>query len=550
MSAIVRWFIHNPIAGHLMMVLVFLGGLTTLPQLDKEFFPQRKLNQITVSVAYPGANPGEVEKQITLRIEEAIADVVGIDEVRATAQEGLATVVIDVAADENAQRLLNDIKTRVDGINTFPTEIERPLVSERLWRDRIISMALSGDIPEAELKTLGETIREELIAMPSVSLVELRTPRKDELSIEISEQKLREHRPHFDDIAQPVSENSLNLPGGKVRTNDGDLQIQVRGQRYSSSHFADIPVISRRDGSALRLGDIASIRDGFEEIDVIGRFDGRRSLAVDVYVTSNPNVLRTSSAVRDYVAMKSPHLPDGVELRVWRDSSIPFNDRMKTLLSNGFGGLVLVFTLLLLFLRAQLALWVCTGIAVAFLDAIWLLPILGTSLNMVSLFAFILILGIVVDDAIIVGESIYTAQEQGYTGAEGAFRGTQAVIKPVCFAVISTMLFFVPFYFLPEEAAGPPNLADVVMLALAFSLFESMFMLPAHLAGMKPEQPGRHTWLRPLDTLRERISGGLAQLGDRHYRALLENCLAWKGTVVAGFIAMFFIVLAFLAAAG
>ncbi len=546
MSAIVRWFIHNPIAANLVMLLVFLGGLTTLPQLDKEFFPQRKLNQISVTVTYPGANPGEVENQIILRIEEAIADVVGIDEMRSTAQEGLATVVVDVSADENAQRILNDIKTRVEGINTFPAETERPLVSERLWRDRMISLTLSGDLPEAELKTLGEVVREELTALPQVSLVELRTPRNDELSVEVSEQRLREHNLRFEDIAAAINQSSLNLPGGKVKTDDGDLQIQIRGQAYASDAFASLPVISKRDGSVLRLGDIATINDDFEEIDVIGQFDGRRSLLVDIYVTSNPNVMRTSAAVRQYVAQKQPNLPESVELRIWRDSSIPFGDRMDTLLSNGFGGLVLVFILLLLFLRAQLALWVCSGIAVAFLGAIWLLPVLGTSLNMVSLFAFILILGIVVDDAIIVGESIYSAQEKGLAGTEGAFIGTRAVMKPVWFAVLSTMLFFVPFYFLPEEVAEPPNLADVVMLALAFSLFESMFILPAHLAHMKPEQPGRHRWLAPLEALRSRFSSALTHAGDKLYRPLLERCIAWKGTTIATFFAMFLIILSIL----
>ncbi|WP_372750636.1 efflux RND transporter permease subunit, partial [Litorivivens sp.] len=266
MSAIVRWFIHNPIAANLVMLLVFLGGLTTLPQLDKEFFPQRKLNQISVTVTYPGANPGEVENQIILRIEEAIADVVGIDEMRSTAQEGLATVVVDVSADENAQRILNDIKTRVEGINTFPAETERPLVSERLWRDRMISLTLSGDLPEAELKTLGEVVREELTALPQVSLVELRTPRNDELSVEVSEQRLREHNLRFEDIAAAINQSSLNLPGGKVKTDDGDLQIQIRGQAYASDAFASLPVISKRDGSVLRLGDIATINDDFEEI--------------------------------------------------------------------------------------------------------------------------------------------------------------------------------------------------------------------------------------------------------------------------------------------
>lgn len=546
MSTITRWFIHNPIAAHLVMLLVFIGGITTLPQLDKEFFPQRKLNQISITVNYPGANPGEVEKQVVLRIEEAIADVDGIEEMRSTASEGQANVVVDIASGENSQRLLNDIKTRVEGITTFPAETERPLINERLWRSRMISMTLSGELPEAQLKELGETIREDLTALPNVSLVELRTPRNDELAIEVSESALRQYGLSFDDVAGAVRQSSVNLPGGKVRTDDGDLQIQVRGQAYSAEDFAAIPLRSKQDGAELTVGDVANVIDGFEEIDVIGLFDRKPSYSVDVYVTTKPNVLKTSAAVRDYVEKITPSLPAGVELRIWRDMSIPFADRMNTLLSNGFGGLVLVFILLLLFLRPLLAVWVSAGIGVAFLGAIWLLPVLGTSLNMVSLFAFILILGIVVDDAIIVGESIYSAQEQGRPGAEGAWHGTRAVMKPVWFAVISTMLFFVPFYFLPEEVAEPPNLADVVMLALAFSLFESTMILPAHLARMKPEKPGKYGWQRAISNVRTRFSNGLRSISQNFYQPLLEACIARRGVTVASFIALFLIVLSFL----
>ena len=546
MSTITRWFIHNPIAAHLIMVLVFIGGITTLPQLDKEFFPQRKLNQISITVNYPGANPGEVEKQVVLRIEEAIADVDGIEEMRSTAQEGQASVVVDIASGSDSQRLLNDIKTRVEGITTFPAETERPLINERLWRSRMISMTLAGNLPEAQLKELGETIREELSALTDVSLVELRTPRNDELAIEVSERALRQHGLDFDDVATAVRQSSINMPGGKVRTDDGDIQIQVRGQAYQAEDFADIPLRSKRDGAELTIADVATVVDGFEETDVIGLFDRKPSYSIDVYVTTRPNVLKTSAAVREYVEHISHTLPAGVELRIWRDMSIPFADRMNTLLSKGFGGLVLVFILLLLFLRPLLAIWVCAGIGVAFLGAIWLLPVLGTSLNMVSLFAFILILGIVVDDAIIVGESIYSAQEQGRPGAEGAWHGTRAVMKPVWFAVISTMLFFVPFYFLPEEAAEPPNLADVVMLALAFSLFESTMILPAHLAQMKPEKPGKYGWQRAIGTVRTLFSAGLRRIADTIYQPLLKACIARRGMTVASFIALFLIVLSFL----
>ncbi|MGJ8669841.1 MAG: efflux RND transporter permease subunit [Oceanococcus sp.] len=546
MTALVRWFAHNPIAANLVMIMVFVGGLTTFSQLDKEFFPQRKLNQISVTVTYPGANPREVEKQIVQRIEEAVGDLDGIAEMRSTAAEALGRVVLDVASGEDGARLLDDVRTRVDAINTFPAEADRPNVSEAVWRSRMISLALAGDLPEAELKELGESIREELAALPSVSLVELRSPRTAELSIEVEETNLRQFGLRFEDLAQVVRASSVNLPGGKLLSADGDIQIQARGQANSAQDFSDIVVQESIDGAHLRLGDIARVTDGFEETNVIGRFNGRTSYAIDAYVTTHPDVLQTSKDVHAYVADAQARLPAGVELRVWRDMSIPFRDRLSTLTSNGLGGLALVFILLLLFLRPLLAFWVCCGIAVAFLGAIWLLPVLGTSLNMVSLFAFILILGIVVDDAIIVGEAVYREQSHGYPGLEGAVRGASSVLKPVSFAVISTMLFFAPFYFLPEEAAEPPSLADVVMLALAFSLFESLFILPTHLAHMKPESPGKTPILSRLESWRERFAHGMEHFIARYYRPFLQGCIRYKGLTVASFAMAFVLVISVL----
>ncbi len=547
MNGLIAWFVRNPIAANLLMLMVFVGGLTTMSQLDKEFFPQRKLNQIQVTVSYPGASPTEVEKQILLRIEEAVGDIDGIDQIHSLAREGLAEVTLDVASHAQVQRLLDEVKSRVDGIDTFPADAERPLISERRWRDRMISLVLAGDVDEATLKQLGEQIREELTANPHVSVVELRSPRKDELAIEVSEMTLRRHGLRFDDVVQTIRNASINLPGGKLHAADGDIQIQARGQAYAAADFENIVLIGASDGSQLRLGEIATIIDGFEEVDVIGRYNGRDSLAIDIYSTSHPNVLNTSRAVRDYVSAAQAKLPAGVELQVWRDMSLPFKERFSTLINNGLSGLALVFVLLLLFLRPQLALWVCAGIAVAFLGAIWLLPTLGTSLNMVSLFAFILILGIVVDDAIIVGEAVHSQHEAGLSGAEGAIHGTRSVMKPVCFAVISTMLFFVPFYFLPEEAPEPPSLADVVMLALSFSLLESLLILPSHLAHMAPEKPARFAALARLNHWRQRLAGAMTHISQQRYRPFLQRCLASKGLTLLSFVLAFFIAVAILA---
>ncbi|MFT5033665.1 MAG: multidrug efflux pump subunit AcrB [Bacteroidia bacterium] len=547
MSSLIRWFVANPIAANLLMMLIFIGGLSTLPQLDKEFFPQRKLNQIEISMSYPGANPAEVEKQIVLRIEEAVSDLDGISELRSTALEGSATVVLDIESGLSSSRLINDVKSRIESINSFPADAEPPLISERLWRSRMISLALYGALPEAELKELGLALREQIATLPHVSIVDLRSPRNYELAIEVPEKQLRKYGLQLTDIADAVKRSSINLSNGKLITADGDVRLQSRNQSYTAADFAQIPVLTHTDGSRLLIGDIATVNDGFEEINVVANFSGSPSLAIDVYVTTNPDVLRTSEEVSAFVEQAGRGLPEGVALRIWRDMSVPFKDRFEMLLSNGFGGLVLVFMLLLLFLRPLLAFWVCTGIAVAFLGAIWLLPVLGTSLNMVSLFAFILILGIVVDDAIIVGESIYTRQQNTeLSSAENAIAGAEMVMKPVVFAVLSTIIFFLPFYFLPEEVAEPPNLADVVVLALIFSLLEALLILPAHLAHMPSEKPGRYRFLAPLENLRARFAGGLNAVQINIYQPLLNKAIARKGTTLIAFSMIFVLTLSFL----
>lgn len=538
MNRLVAWFVHNPIAANLLMVLIFVGGFMAMPSLDKQFFPEREINQIQVTVVYPGAGPAEVERQVVMRIEEAVDDLDGIDEMRSVASEGLAQVTLDAEADYDSQRLLNDVKSRIDAINTFPVEAERPQVTEIQWKSRMMTLTLAGDIGEANLKALGYQLRDELSALEHVSTVELRQPRKDELSIEVSEDNLRRYGLRFEDVANAVAASSLNLPAGKIRTEQGDIQLQTRNQGYRAEDFADVVVVKKRDGTELTVADVATVRDGFEELDLIARFDESMSLSLDIYVTNHPDVLLTSQEVRDYVERVQSRLPTGVRLEVWRDASVPFKQRISTLVSNGLGGLALVFIVLLLFLRPRLAFWVCTGIAVAFFGALWLLPYLGASLNMISLFAFILILGIIVDDAIIVAESIYSQQQTGMPGDRGAILGTQLVLKPVWFAVISTMLFFIPMFFLPGDGPEPKIIPQVVLLALSFSLIESMFILPAHLAHMPPEKPPRWGWLIAVERVRSWFANGMGRFARNRYRPALVRCLQWRGPTVAAFVAV------------
>lgn len=482
MQPVIRWFVDNPIATKLAMVFIVLAGLLTFPLLDKEFFPQVEIDLIKVSVSYPGAGPEEVEKQICARIEEAVQQLGGIEEIRSVAREGFGEVTIEVKPEEDTQRLLNDVKANVDAINTFPVEAERPQIVEVRWKNTMMRLQLAGDLQERELKELGEQIREEIAALPSVAIVEIHTPRKYEVGIEISETALRDYGLTFDEVAAAIRSYSLNIPGGKIRDSGGDILVQTRAQANYATDFEQIPLRRSVDGNLLRVGDVATVVDGFEDIDIHSALDGSPSLEIWVRNQTSPNILRTSDAVRAYVEQKAAMLPDNVNLSIWADASISYKGRLDTLIYNGSGGLLLVFIVLLIFLRPLLAFWVCSGIAVAFLGAVWGLAFTSVSLNIISMFSFIMILGIVVDDAIIVGESIHSQQVATGSQRLGAINGALSVLAPVTFAVLSTMIFFIPFFFIGD---GPEasTMATPVMLALLFSLIEALLLLPSHLAN-------------------------------------------------------------------
>ena len=533
MNGPVTWFIKNPIAGNLLMVLLIIGGFASIPKLDKQFFPTPEINQIEIRMEFRGASPSEVEEQISVRIEEAVHDLNGIEELRSVSREGLAIVMVEVESDYPTQKLTNDINTRVDAIRTFPSDAERPTVTELTYRHQMGRVQIYGDLSEREMKQLGETLRDELVRQPWVSIVELQTARPYEVSIEVAEESLQRYQITFDQLANAVRRASINLPAGSVKRESGDLLIQTRGQAYDRADFESIVLRSDLSGQELLLSDVATIRDTFEDIDVDIEFNGQRSLGLNVYVTTSPDVILTTDTVKAWVAERSQTLPEGVSLEFWQDPSKSFKERVRTLVSNGLGGLVLVIVVLMLFLRPMLAFWVSVGIVVAYMGTLFVLPYTGQGLNMISLFAFLLTLGIVVDDAIIVGESVHSAQSRGLSGEHGALVGTRQVVKPVVFAVISTMVFFAPMFFLPGEW-GPASMGIpvVVCLALAFSLIESLLILPSHLAHMKPEPDTPPTsW---LGRTRRFCADGLSWFANDRYRPFLEKCLR-NHAMVGGF---------------
>ena len=542
MGRTVRWFIRNPVAANLLTVFAVALGVAGVFAIDKDFFPPIKINQASVAMPYPGASPREVEEQICIRIEEAIHTLDGVKEIRSTAYEGQGTVLVEALPGYDLQRLTAEIKSKVDAIDTFPVDAEKPVVTELAFRTPMITVTVAGQLTERALKEVAETLRDDLAEQPWVTLVEISKPRPYELSVEVSEYDLRRYGLTFNELVTAIRGASLNLPAGAIKTVDGDIRLQTRGQAYVREDFEGIVVRTRRDGTQLRLGDVATVIDGFQDLDIRTRFDEAPSHNLTVFATERPNVLRTSKSVRRWVDEQRAQLPDGVTLTVWRDRSESLQARIDTLLSNGLGGLVLVFGLLLLFLRPRLALWVSAGIGVAFLGALGALQFTGISLNMMSLFAFLLILGIVVDDAIIVGESVHAHQSAGDSGEFGALEGTISVLKPVMFAVISTMVFFAPMLVMPgtiSQFAFP--IPVVVLLALLFSLIECLWILPSHLAQMPPVRESPSPLIRRLERVRLRFADGMVHVAQSIYRPLLERSLVAAPAVAAGFLAVLLI---------
>ncbi len=543
MKRLIAWFVDNPIAAKLFMATVFIGGLTTLPTIDKEFFPVREVNLIYVDMAYPGAGPSEVEQQICMRVEEAIDGVNGIKTVQSSAWEGAGQVIIELEVGQELTQVINEVKSRVDAITSFPVDAERLRVSEKPFSRAVIRMALAGPVSERELKELALGARDELLALSAVREVEIQYPRNYEVSVEVSETALRRYGLNFADVARAVDQGSVNLPAGKLRAADGDVQVQTRGQADSKRDFSDLAVISGADGTRVRIGDVASVTDGFEELEFSSRFDGLPSLQLEIRLTATePDIIATSEAVNAYADGLRARLPPEMIVATWGDMSVSFRGRLSTLFSSGTIGLALVFIMLLLFLRPMLAFWVSVGIAVSVMGAIWWLPTTGTTFNIISLFAFILILGILVDDAIVVGESVHTHQteRQGILPArQAAVEGTVAVMKPVFFGVVTTLIIFGGFYFMGDEPE-PKQISKVVMLALTFSLLESFFILPSHLGNMRPERSEfRWRWQSLLSRLRHGCANGLRRFVQRYYLPMLKICIRHNGKTLLTFLLVF-----------
>ena len=541
MRGIVAWFAENHVAANLLMIFLLLAGAITGLTMKVEIFPEASLDRISVTTEYPGASPAEVEEAIIRRIEERVAGLAGIKRIDSVAREGFGTVNIEVMKGWDLKILLDEVKSEVDRITTFPKEAEKTVVREVTRRSQVINIAVYGDAPESTIKHLAEKIKDEITNLPGITLAELFGTRKGEIHIEISEETLRRYRLTLGEAAEAVRRASLDLPAGSVKTSGGEILVRTKGRRYYAADYRDVAVMTRSDGSKVTLAQIAALSDGFEDVDLTARFQGKPTAVIQVFSVADQNALKVASTVKRYVDEIRPSLPTGVEIDFYEDMSKILKGRIQLLLKNMTMGLILVSLLLGIFLDLRLAFWVTLGIPISFMAGLWALPNFDISINMVSLFAFIMVLGIVVDDAIIIGENIFRKQEEGFEPLKASVEGALEVGRPVIFSVLTTIVAFWPLI-LGTGTMGKimRNLPIVVILVLLGSLVESLLILPAHLTGGKQGAAGREGSGRKRE---KRMARLLEWVIKGPYTRLLNFCLRWRYATVGLGIAMLLLTL-------
>lgn len=538
MNRIIEWFADNHVAANLLMIFIMLAGVITALSIKQEVFPQVDLDMVTVRVPYLGASPEEVEEGVLLRVEEAIQGIEGIKRINSSAVENSGSVMAEIATDADAREVLDEIKQAVDRIITFPDETEKPIINLAESTEQAIDVVLYGDVDERALKELAERVRDDLLAREGITQVNLVGTRAYEISIEVSEEALRRYGLTFDQVSAAVRRGSLDLPGGSVKTAAGEILIRTKGQRYTGEEMGRIVVLTAPDGTSVTLDRIAQVRDGFEDVDTRSSFNGKPAAVVSVFRVADQAILGVTDAVKEYVREHAGGLPAGVTMDYLNDRSDIYRGRMNLMLKNGAIGLLLVFLCLALFLQPRLAFWVAMGIPISFLGGFWIIPGWGASLNMISMFAFIIVLGMVVDDAIVVGENIYTFRQRGLSRREGAVAGTLEVALPVFVAVTTTILAFFPLSQVEGMMGKFMGQVPIVVIAvLLVSLVESLLILPAHLSTIPDSSIERkpHGW--GILALQAKFANAFEFFIEKTYRPSLEYAVHHRAVVMAAAVA-------------
>ncbi len=539
----IAWFTKNHVAANLLLISILLAGLFSVStQIPLEVFPSFEADRISVSVTLRGSTPEDVEKGVAIRIEEAVQDLEGVKRITSRSSEGSASVSIEVDTGYDPRELLADIKSRVDAINTFPVDAEKPVVALAQRTREVIAVTVSSEYGEKETLEYAEHVRDDLLRLPEITQVELSGVRDYEIAIEVSQDTLRQYDLRLSDISSAISNSSTDVSAGNLKTEGGDVLIRSKGQAYRKDEFAQVVVKYQADGTIIRLGDIARITDDFEETPVRTRFNGKQAAFIDVYRIGPQSAIEVADAVKNYITEHQSQLPEGFELSFWDDDSEIVKSRIATLTTNAIQGGILVLALLTLFLRPAIAFWVFIGIPVSFMGAFLAMPIFGITLNVMSLFGFILVLGIVVDDAIVTGENVYTHLKTAESGEQAAIRGTQEVATPVTFGVLTTVAAFLPLAFIEgNRGALFAQIPVVVIPVLLFSLIESKFVLPAHLKYLKLRSEKSNP--SKLQQFQQRFADGFEHAIMKYYQPLLNVALKNKLATVSLFVGIFFIIL-------
>lgn len=527
-SGAIAWMAQNPIAANLLMLLLLGGGIWSAIVIQKEVFPQYQLDIVEVTVGYPGAAPEEVEQGILRPIEEAVRSVEGIREIISSAREGRGEVLIELVAGQDRMKVYQDIDQAVSRIRTFPVQIEQPEVRLQAEQQEVMQIALYGPIDIWSLRKLSEQLRDQLQAHEQITQVSLRRVPAYVTHVEVPRQKLREYGLTLPDIADVIRSSSQDVAAGSVQTTAGEVLLRVKARRQWAEEFAGIEVVSGRSGPAVTLGDIATIRDGFEEVGFHSQFSQTPSVEIDIFRVGSQSPIDVAQAVEETMQDFEAVLPPGVQWRIDSNDAEEFRRRLALVMDNAMTAVVIVFCILALFLEFRLAFWVMMGMVVAFIGGLLLLPAAGVSINMISLFGFLVVLGIVVDDAIVVGENVYEKRLVAGNGELAAVDGTREVAAPVVFSILTNIVAFLPLMFIPGETGkfwGP--LPVVVIIVLALSLVESLFILPAHLANGHSTR--KRSWFGEwLHNRQQQFSRGFNRLVTFFYRPVIRISLRFR----------------------
>ncbi|MCK5509222.1 MAG: efflux RND transporter permease subunit, partial [Desulfobacterales bacterium] len=535
----------HSVAANLLMLILLIGGIVMSYNIKQEVFPYFDIDMVRITVPYPGASPQEVEEGILFAIEEAVEGIEGVEEIRSTAREGSGTVTVEMIEGENLQKLAQDIESEVDRITSFPEDIEEPVIAIVSRKRYVVSLAVYGDQNEWVLREYADYIRDRLLQEPDITQVEIISARNYEIDIEIPANTLRAYSLTLDDVAQRIKRASVELPGGAIKTPSGDILVRMKERRNFGPEFAQIPIITANDGSQILLEDIAIIKDGFEETTMSSSYNGKPAVMLDIYRVGGQTPLSVSDAVRQVVKEVKVSLPKGLGVDLRNDRSDMYRQRLGLLMKNGLIGLALVFILLALFLEPRLAFWVSLGIPISFLGSLFFLNISDVSINMISMFAFIVTLGIVVDDAIIVGENIYYHQQSGNTWSKAAVAGAREIAMPITFAILTNMVAFVPMFFVSGFMGKIFKQIPVVVISVfAISLIESFFILPAHIGHKKTEGPSRlFGW---IFRVQQNFGRAFMKFVHQCYGPFLHITIRWRYLTMATGIAIILLTIGYI----